>query len=101
MAIARTGTELRRWRDLAIIQRAFSARMPELQERVGLKEVAELCRRHDLTHPRDWNDVRDAMLRLRVLGLPGLVAVPQHAIVRQLRTDLGQTLRTRSPAGHV
>jgi hypothetical protein len=62
MAIARTGTELRRWTDLAVIQRALAARLPELQGRVGLKEIAELCRRHALAHPRDCNDVRDAML---------------------------------------
>jgi hypothetical protein len=64
MAKARTGTELRRWSDLAIIQRAIAARMPELQERVGLKEVAELCRRHALAHPSDWNDVHDQMLMI-------------------------------------
>ena len=62
MAIARTGTELRRWRNLAVIEHAIAARMPELQGRVGLTEIAELCRRHALAHPRDWNDVRDAML---------------------------------------
>ena len=38
--------------------------MPELQERVGLNEVAELCRRHALAQPRDWNDVRDGMLMI-------------------------------------
>jgi hypothetical protein len=64
MAIARTGTELRRWRDLAVIQHAIAARMPELQDRVGLKEVAELCRRHTLAYPRDWSDVRDGMLMI-------------------------------------
>jgi|RhiMethySRZTD1v2_1073278.scaffolds.fasta_scaffold1190569_1 hypothetical protein len=64
MATARTSTELRRWRNLAIIQRAIAARMPELQERVGLKDVAELCRRHALAQPRDWNDVRDGMLMI-------------------------------------
>ena len=64
MATARTGTELRRWRDLAVIRSAFAARMPELQERAGLKEVAELCRRHALAHPMDCNDVRDAMLTI-------------------------------------
>jgi hypothetical protein len=68
MAIARTGTELRRWRDLAIIRRAIAARMPELQDQlqepVGLNEVGQLCRRHALARPRDWNDVRDEMLTI-------------------------------------
>lgn len=64
MAIAKPGTELRRWRDLAIIRHAIAARTPELQDRIGLKQVAELCRRHALAHPGDWNDVRDAMLRV-------------------------------------
>jgi hypothetical protein len=64
MAIARTGSELRRWSDLAVIRRAIAARMPELDGRAGLKDIAELCRRHALVHPRDWNDVRDGMLMI-------------------------------------
>ncbi len=65
MAIARTGTELRRWRDLAVIRRAIAAQMPELDGRAGLKDVAELCRRHALARPgRDWNDVRDDVLTI-------------------------------------
>jgi hypothetical protein len=38
--------------------------MPELQARVGLKEVGELCRRHALARPRDWNDIRDGLLMI-------------------------------------
>jgi hypothetical protein len=63
MARARAATELRRWSDLVIIQRAIAARMPELQV-VGLNEVVELCRRHTLACPGDWNDVRDGMLMI-------------------------------------
>lgn len=65
MTIARTTAELNRWGDLAIIRRAIAARMPELDCRAGLGDVAELCRRHALAHPgRDWNDVRDDMLTI-------------------------------------
>jgi hypothetical protein len=65
MAIARTGTELRRWRDLAVIRRAIAEQMPELNGRAGLGDVAELCRRHALARPgRDWNDVRDDVLTI-------------------------------------
>jgi hypothetical protein len=65
MAIARTGTELRRWSDLSIIRRAIAARMPELHDCASLKDVAELCRRHALARPgRDWNDVRDELLMI-------------------------------------
>ena len=36
-----------------------------LNDRAGLKDIAELCRRHTLAHPgRDWNDVRDGMLTI-------------------------------------
>ena len=65
MAIARTAAELQRWSDLATIRRAVAARMPELNDRADLKDIAELCRRHTLAHPgRDWNDVRDGMLTI-------------------------------------
>jgi len=65
MAIARTAAELQRWSDLAIVRRAIAARMPEVEGSAGLKDIAELCRRHTLAHPgRDWNDVRDGMLTI-------------------------------------
>ena len=65
MAIARTATELQRWSDLAIIRRAIATRMPVLHDSVGLKDIAELCRRHTLAHPgRDWNDVRGDILMI-------------------------------------
>jgi hypothetical protein len=38
--------------------------MPELDGRGGLKDVAELCRRHARAHPRDWNAVRDDILTI-------------------------------------
>jgi hypothetical protein len=66
MATARTITELRRWADLALIHRAFEARMPDLDGAdAGLKEVAELCRRDYTARPgRDWNWVRDQFLMI-------------------------------------
>ena len=66
MATTRTITELRRWADLALIHRAFEARMPDLDGAdAGLKEVAELCRRDYTAHPgRDWNWVRDQLLMI-------------------------------------
>jgi hypothetical protein len=64
MATAREPTELRRWADLTVIHRAFEARMPALERaRIGLGEVAELCRRDYVSSPaRDCNDVRDQLL---------------------------------------
>jgi hypothetical protein len=66
MATARTITELRRWADLALIHRAFEARMPDFDgANAGLKEVAELCRRDYTARPgRDWNWVRDQLLTI-------------------------------------
>jgi hypothetical protein len=64
MAIARSGSELRRWSNLSAIRRVLSARMPEFADRpVGLMQVAELCRRHALARPgRDWASRRDQIL---------------------------------------
>jgi hypothetical protein len=65
MATARSVTELRRWGDLAVVRRALKARMPELANAtVGLKQVAELCRRDALVRPRDCNRMRDQMLTI-------------------------------------
>ena len=64
MATARSVTELRRWGDLAVVRRALKARMPECCDSgsVGLKQVAELCRRDSRARPRDCNSMRDEML---------------------------------------
>lgn len=65
MATAKSVTELRRWGDLAVVRRALKARMPELAEcSVGLRQVAELCRRDSLARPRDCNRMRDQMLTI-------------------------------------
>ena len=65
MSTARSVTELRRWGDLAAIRRALKTRMPEAAETsVGLKQVAELCRRDSLARPRDCNRTRDQLLTI-------------------------------------
>jgi hypothetical protein len=66
MAIARSGSELRRWSNLSAIRRVLSARMPEFADRpVGLTQIAELCRRHALARPgRDWATRRDQILTI-------------------------------------
>jgi hypothetical protein len=64
MAIARTAAELRRWNDLAAIRRALAAAMPELADKpVGLREVADLCRRRVASRPGlDLHEMRDLIL---------------------------------------
>jgi hypothetical protein len=66
MAIARSGSELRRWSNLSAIRRVLSTRMPEFADRpVGLMQIAELCRRHALARPgRDWAARRDQILTI-------------------------------------
>ena len=66
MATARTVLELRRWNNLVAIRRVLAVRMPGIcDQQVGLGEIAELCRRHVLTHPgRDWALVRNQILRI-------------------------------------
>jgi hypothetical protein len=66
MAIARSGSELRRWSNLSAIRRVLTARMPEICEQpVGLMNIAELCRRHALARPgRDWATRRDQILTI-------------------------------------
>jgi hypothetical protein len=68
MATARQAIELRRWADLTVIHGAFQGRMPEvLPAGSGLKEVAELCKRHFTARPgRDWNEVRDQLLLIGI-----------------------------------
>jgi hypothetical protein len=66
MANAKTASELRRWSDLVAIRCAFIAMAPEFAlARIGLKEVAELCRRRAVSRPgRDWHAVRDQILTI-------------------------------------
>jgi hypothetical protein len=68
MATARTVTELHRWADLALVRRAIEARMPEVGHGpIGLKQVAELCKRDYIARPgRDCNDVRDQLLLIGI-----------------------------------
>ncbi len=68
MAITRSGTELRRCSDLTLIRSAIEHEFPECQcERIGLTEIAELCRRHAVSHPgSDWNERRDLILMIGV-----------------------------------
>jgi hypothetical protein len=66
MAIARTAIELRRWSDMAIIRHAIATAMPDWTDRsIGLKEVAQLCRRLTASRPgRDWHETRDLILTI-------------------------------------
>jgi hypothetical protein len=66
MAIARTASELRRWSNLATIRCAISVLAPQLADvSVGLKEVAELCKRSAASRPgRDWHAVRGQILTI-------------------------------------
>lgn len=68
MATARTGNDLRRWADLTVVQRVQEARLPQIAVRkMGLRDVAELCRRDYAARPgRDCNVVRDQLLIIAV-----------------------------------
>ena len=66
MAIAITARELRRWNDLAVVRRAIAARMPDLVDApIGLKDVAELCRRQASAFPGgDFHARRNEILMI-------------------------------------
>src|SRR5262245_18110544 len=68
MAITRSGTELRRCSELTLIRSAIENSLPECcGSRIGLMEIAELCRRHAVSHPgNDWNESRDLILMIGV-----------------------------------
>ena len=68
MATARNVTELRRWADLTVILGACEARMPgKVPMRIGLKDVAEICKRDYSARPaRDCNQVREQLLMIGV-----------------------------------
>jgi hypothetical protein len=68
MATARHLSELKRWADLTVVHRVIEAPMPDLPKgSVGLKNVAELCRRDYVARPgRDCNEVRDQLLLIGI-----------------------------------
>jgi len=68
MATARTGNDLRRWADCTVVQRAQEARLPQVEFwEMGLREVAELCRRDYAARPgRDCHAVRDQLLLIAI-----------------------------------
>jgi len=61
-------TELRCWADLAAIHSVLKARLPELPvPKIGLAEIAELCKRELKARPtRDYHDTREQILRIAV-----------------------------------
>jgi hypothetical protein len=65
MANARAVAELRRWSDLAAIRGALAA-VPQLgQGPVGLREIADLCRRRSaLRLGRDCHEMRDLLFTI-------------------------------------
>jgi hypothetical protein len=60
--------QLRRWSDLAVVQHAIEAKLPECcAGPIGLMEIAELCRRQAVSNPgRDWNETRDLILKIGI-----------------------------------
>ena len=68
MATARTGNDLRRRANLTVVQRAQEARLPQVEFwKMGLRDVAELCRRDYAARPgRDCNAVRDQLLMIAI-----------------------------------
>ena len=69
MAIASTGNDdLRRWADFTVVHRAQEARLPQVEFwEMGLRDVAELCKRDNAARPgRDCNAVRDQLLLIAV-----------------------------------
>jgi hypothetical protein len=52
---------------LATIRQAFRAAMSESVTTVGLREVAELCRRRAISRPgHDWHETRDQILLIGI-----------------------------------
>jgi len=59
--------ELRRWSDLATINAAIAARLPEMAAgKIGLTEIAELCKRDLYARPARDCDVRNQILQIVV-----------------------------------
>jgi hypothetical protein len=68
MATARIGSDLRHWADLTVIQRVQEAKLHQAKFwEMGLRDVAELCRRDYAARPaRDCNTVRDQLLLIAI-----------------------------------
>ena len=68
MSSLRTLIELQRWTDLAAINAAVKARLPEKSAAtIGLADIAELCKRDIKARPaRDCHDVRDQILQIAI-----------------------------------
>jgi hypothetical protein len=68
MSSIRTLIELQRWTDLAAINAAVKARLPEKSaSTIGLADIAELCKRDIKARPaRDCHDVRDQILQIAI-----------------------------------
>src|SRR5262245_45207370 len=59
--------ELRRWSDLATINAAIAARLPEMAAgKIGLTEIAELCKRDLYARPGRDCDVRNQIMQIVV-----------------------------------
>ena len=64
---ARSHAELSRSCDLAVIWLAIKAGLPRhCHDRIGLVEIAELCRRHAASHQGDRHDLRDLIFMIAV-----------------------------------
>jgi hypothetical protein len=65
---ATTANELPRRADFTVFQRAQEARLPQVEFwNMGLREVAELCKRDYAARPdRDCNAVRDQLLLIAI-----------------------------------
>jgi hypothetical protein len=68
MATARQLSDLRRWANLTVIQRALEAKLPDIPyATAGLKDVAVVCGRDYGARPgRDCNGARDQLLLIGV-----------------------------------
>jgi len=68
MTSSRSHAELHRWNVIAVIRLAIKAALPEHgEDRIGLLEIAELCRRHIACHQGgDRNAIRDLIMMIAV-----------------------------------
>jgi hypothetical protein len=68
MTCSRSHAELHRWNVLAVIRLAIKVTLPEHgDDRIGLLEIAELCRRHIASHQGgNRNAIRDLIMMIAV-----------------------------------
>ena len=68
MTRSRSHAELHRWNVLAVIRLAIKATLGEHgEDRIGLLEIAELCRRHIASHQGgNRNAIRDLIMMIAV-----------------------------------